>query len=128
MVTAFAEGFGDCKAEFGVKRNGGGIVGFYAENDGFVPGAAGGIDKGGEQGFAKALSARGGGHADVGQFELAGGEVVLVRRGEYRLGKLPESGWTGENEVQHLGGKPGEGLAQLGIDGGWVGRAEGITN
>jgi hypothetical protein len=127
MITAFAEGFDDCKAEFGVKRNGGGIICFDAENDGCVPGAAGGIDEGGEQGFAKALSTRGGGHAYVGQFELAGGEVVLVRRGKYRLGKLQESGWTGESEAQHLGGKPSEGLAQLGVEGGWIGGAKGVT-
>ena len=60
MVAAFGEGFGDGKTKFGVKGKRGGVVGFDAEDNGFVPGCAGGFDEGGEQGFAEALSLCGG--------------------------------------------------------------------
>jgi len=71
MIAAFTEGFGDFKAKLDVKRNGSKVVGFNAEDNGFVPGAAGSLDEGSEQGFAESLSARFRGDADVGQFKLA---------------------------------------------------------
>ena len=124
MITAFGEGVGDGKTEFGVEANGGGIVGFDAESNGLITGGASRLDEGGQDGLAEALSARLGGDADVGQFDLPGLEGVGVRSGQNGLGELEQDARTGNGESQHLPGKPGERRAQAGVDGGGVGGTE----
>jgi hypothetical protein len=116
LEAAFFEGLGDGEACFGVERNGGGVVGFDAEDDAIVTGGAAGFEEGFEDCFAQSLSLGGGGDTDVGQFDLAGLEGVGVGCGKGRLSKLEQDAGAGEGQSQHLTGEPGQGLAQLGVD------------
>ncbi len=126
VIAALGEGLGDGKAEFGVETNGGGVVGFDAEGDGCVTSGTGGVDEGGQDGFAESLSTRLGGDADVGQFDLSGLEGVGVRSGQNGLGELEQDARAGNSKSQHLPGKPGEGGAQAGGEGGGGGGTEAV--
>jgi hypothetical protein len=65
VVAAFDEGLGDGKAGFGIESNCGGVVGFDAEDDRGITSGASGVNEGGQDGFAEALSARLGGGQQV---------------------------------------------------------------
>ena len=92
-----------------------------------VPGAAGGLNEGGEQFAAQALSTRGGGDADISQLNLSGLEGVLVGGGENGLGQLPEHCGASQGQAQQFSEKPTEGLAELGVEGRRIRRAEGVS-
>ena len=127
MITTFGEGLGDLKAEFGVERQRGGVIGFDAEGHRSVPGGAGGLNESHQEALAKPLSTRGGGDADISQLNLAGAEGVGRGGRQHRLSQLEERTGAGEGQAQDFPGKPGQRLAQASIQGGGVGRAENVT-